>query len=142
MWDRILDRRPLARAVAALIGRPVEQARSAVGHLVKIEVEVDTLAQLDEALALTPDAILLDNMSVDELRQAAKLVAGRVITEASRRVTAQTAPAIAATGADLISIGWLTHSAPILEDARPTEHFRSASGRQKSSMPEPIAMWP
>lgn len=94
MRDRIFDRRPLARAVAALIGRPVEQAHSAVGHLVKIEVEVDTLAQLDEALALTPDAILLDNMSVDELRQAAKLVAGRVITEASGRVTAQTAPAI------------------------------------------------
>ncbi|RWI42116.1 MAG: nicotinate-nucleotide diphosphorylase (carboxylating), partial [Mesorhizobium sp.] len=61
------------------------------------------------------DAVLLDNMSLDELRQAVALVAGRAITEASGRITAATAPAVAATGVDLISIGWLTHSAPILD---------------------------
>ncbi|RUW44444.1 nicotinate-nucleotide diphosphorylase (carboxylating), partial [Mesorhizobium sp. M8A.F.Ca.ET.021.01.1.1] len=60
-------------------------------------------------------AVLLDNMSVDELRQAVGMVAGRAITEASGSITAVTAPAIAATGVDLISIGWLTHSAPILD---------------------------
>ncbi|KQU89629.1 nicotinate-nucleotide pyrophosphorylase [Mesorhizobium sp. Root102] len=102
-------------AIAGGIRPAIERARMSVGHLVKIEVEVDTLTQLEEALALAPDAVLLDNMSVDELRQAVAMVAGRVITEASGRITAATAPAIAATGVDLISIGWLTHSAPILD---------------------------
>ncbi|GLS32822.1 nicotinate-nucleotide pyrophosphorylase [carboxylating] [Mesorhizobium albiziae] len=102
-------------AIAGGIHPAIERARSGAGHLVKIEIEVDTLAQLEEVLALTPDAVLLDNMSVDELRQAVTMVAGRAITEASGRITAATAPAIAATGVDLISIGWLTHSAPILD---------------------------
>ncbi|MDX8525921.1 carboxylating nicotinate-nucleotide diphosphorylase [Mesorhizobium sp. MSK_1335] len=102
-------------AIAGGIRPAIERARSCVGHLVKIEVEVDTLTQLDEALALSPDAVLLDNMSVDELRQAVSMVAGRATTEASGRITATTAPAIAGTGVDLISIGWLTHSAPILD---------------------------
>lgn len=102
-------------AIAGGIRPALERARSSVGHLVKIEVEVDTLAQLEEVLALAPDAVLLDNMSVDELRKAVAMVAGRAITEASGRITALTAPAIAATGIDLISIGWLTHSAPILD---------------------------
>ncbi|GLS35500.1 nicotinate-nucleotide diphosphorylase (carboxylating) [Mesorhizobium tianshanense] len=102
-------------AIAGGIRTAIERARVSVGHLVKIEVEVDTLAQLEETLALTPDAVLLDNMAVDELRQAVLMVAGRAITEASGRITASTAPAIAATGIDLISIGWLTHSAPILD---------------------------
>jgi nicotinate-nucleotide pyrophosphorylase (carboxylating) len=102
-------------AIAGGIRTAIERARSSVGHLVKIEVEVDTLAQLEEALSLTPDAVLLDNMSVDELRQAVVMVGGRAITEASGRITAATASAVAATGVDLISIGWLTHSAPILD---------------------------
>ncbi|KQU86263.1 nicotinate-nucleotide pyrophosphorylase [Mesorhizobium sp. Root102] len=102
-------------AIAGGIGCAIERAKASVGHLVKIEVEVDTLAQLEEALALAPDAVLLDNMSVDELRQAVSMVAGRAITEASGGITAASAPAIAATGVDLISIGWLTHSAPILD---------------------------
>ncbi|CAN7698029.1 carboxylating nicotinate-nucleotide diphosphorylase [Mesorhizobium sp. LjRoot246] len=102
-------------AIAGGIRTAMERARSSVGHLVKIEVEVDTLAQLEEALALTPDAVLLDNMSVDELHQAVAMVAGRATTEASGRITAAIAPAVAATGIDLISIGWLTHSAPILD---------------------------
>ncbi|MFK0690649.1 carboxylating nicotinate-nucleotide diphosphorylase [Mesorhizobium sp. IMUNJ 23033] len=102
-------------AIAGGIRAAIERARGNVGHLVKIEVEVDTLAQLDEVLALAPDAVLLDNMSVDELRQAVAMVAGRSVTEASGGITAATAPVFAATGVDLISIGWLTHSAPILD---------------------------
>ncbi|CCV16598.1 carboxylating nicotinate-nucleotide diphosphorylase [Mesorhizobium sp. STM 4661] len=102
-------------AVAGGIRTAIERARMSVGHLVKIEVEVDTLTQLQEALVLAPDAVLLDNMPVDDLRQAVVMVAGRAITEASGRITAATAPAIAATGVDLISVGWLTHSAPILD---------------------------
>lgn len=102
-------------AVAGGIRQAMERVRSHVGHLVKIEVEVDTLAQLEEALDLAPDAVLLDNMTADELRRAVAMVSGRAITEASGRITAATAPAVAATGVDLISIGWLTHSAPILD---------------------------
>jgi len=102
-------------AIAGGIRPAIERARLSVGHLVKVEIEVDTPAQLEEALALAPDAVLLDNMSLDDLRRAVALVAGRAITEASGRISAATAPAVAATGVDLISIGWLTHSAPILD---------------------------
>jgi nicotinate-nucleotide pyrophosphorylase (carboxylating) len=102
-------------AIAGGIRPALERVRAHAGHMVKIEVEVDTLAQLEEALALQADAVLLDNMSVEELREAVRMTAGRAITEASGRVTLQTAPAIAATGVDLISIGWLTHSAPALD---------------------------
>ena len=89
--------------------------RGHVGHLVKIEVEVDTLAQLEEALRIGVDAVLLDNMSLVDLRRAVTMIGGRAISEASGRVTLEAAPLIAATGVDLISIGWLTHSAPILD---------------------------
>ncbi len=101
--------------VAGGVHAAVERARAGVGHLVKIEVEVDTLAQLEQALDARVDAVLLDNMSIEDLRRAVTMVAGRAITEASGRVTPATAPAIAETGVDLISIGWLTHSAPILD---------------------------
>ncbi|MEW9309117.1 carboxylating nicotinate-nucleotide diphosphorylase [Labrys neptuniae] len=102
-------------AIAGGIRPALERAKAAAGHMVKIELEVDTLAQLEEALAVGVDAVLLDNMSPDQLREAVAMVGGRALTEASGRVTAATAPAIAATGVDLISIGWLTHSAPILD---------------------------
>jgi nicotinate-nucleotide pyrophosphorylase (carboxylating) len=102
-------------AVAGGIGPAVERARAAVGHLVKIELEVDSLAQLDEALMLGVDAVLLDNMGPDLLREAIRRVDGRMITEASGRINAETAPAMAATGVDLLSIGWLTHSATVLD---------------------------
>ncbi|WP_032826713.1 carboxylating nicotinate-nucleotide diphosphorylase, partial [Bordetella holmesii] len=72
------------------------RARAAVGHMVKIELEVDTLAQLDEALAAGVDVVLLDNMDHDTLREAVRRVDGRAITEASGRITPQTAPAVAA----------------------------------------------
>jgi nicotinate-nucleotide pyrophosphorylase (carboxylating) len=102
-------------AVAGGIRPAMERARAHIGHMVKIEVEVDSLAQLEEALNLGADAVLLDNMDLEDLRRAVAMVAGRAITEASGRITAETAPAIAATGVDLISIGWLTHSAPALD---------------------------
>lgn len=102
-------------AVAGGIRPAIERAKAGVGHLVKIEVEVDTLAQLEEALAVGIDAVLLDNMSPQTLAKAVALVAGRAITEASGRVTPETAPAIAASGVDLISVGWITHSAPVLD---------------------------
>ncbi len=93
----------------------VEAARATVGHLVKIEVEVDTLAQLAEALKHRIDAVLLDNMTPAQLRDAVRLVEGRVLTEASGGVSLATVRAIAETGVDLISVGALTHSAPVLD---------------------------
>lgn len=102
-------------AVAGGVRQAIESAKSRCGHLVKIECEVDTLDQLHEALAVGVDAVLLDNMTPDELRQAVAMVGGRAVTEASGRVTPATAPAIAAAGVDLISVGWLTHSAPVLD---------------------------
>jgi len=102
-------------AIAGDVRTAIERARAGAGHLVKIEVEVDTLAQLDVALGLSVDAVLLDNMPLDELSGAVAMVGGRAITEASGRITPATAPAIASTGVDLISIGWLTHSAPVLD---------------------------
>jgi nicotinate-nucleotide pyrophosphorylase (carboxylating) len=102
-------------AIAGDIRTAIARAREGTGHMVRIEVEVDSLAQLEIALAAGVDALLLDNMSVEQLAEAVSMVGGRALTEASGRVTPQTAPAIAATGVDLISIGWLTHSAPILD---------------------------
>jgi nicotinate-nucleotide pyrophosphorylase (carboxylating) len=102
-------------AVAGGITAAVERARAGVGHLVKIELEVDTMAQLQEALAIGVDAVLLDNMGPAELKEAVDLVAGRAVTEASGGITPETAPAIAASGVDLISIGWLTHSNKALD---------------------------
>ena len=102
-------------AIAGDIRTAVERTRTSMGHLAKIEVEVDTLDQLAIALEHGVDAVLLDNMSLDELGRAVAMVNGRAITEASGRITPATAPAIASTGVDLISIGWLTHSAPVLD---------------------------
>jgi nicotinate-nucleotide pyrophosphorylase (carboxylating) len=102
-------------ALAGGIHTAIERAKAHAGHLVKIEVEVDTLAQLEQALALGVDAVLLDNMTTDELRQAVAMTNSRAITEASGRITAATARAIADTGVDLISAGWLTHSSAALD---------------------------
>jgi nicotinate-nucleotide pyrophosphorylase (carboxylating) len=102
-------------AIAGGVAPALRRARTGVGHLVKIEVEVDTLDQLREALGEGADAVLLDNMSLEMLAEAVAIVDGRAITEASGRVTPKSASSIAATGVDLISIGWLTHSAPVLD---------------------------
>lgn len=103
--------------VAACGGvRPaLERARAAAGHLVKVELEVDGLDQLAEALPLAPDVIMLDNFSLEDLREAVAMAAGRVTLEASGGVDLSTVRAIAETGVQVISVGALTHSAPGLD---------------------------
>jgi nicotinate-nucleotide pyrophosphorylase (carboxylating) len=101
--------------VAGSIHAAVAAARAAVGHMVKIEVEVDTLEQLRDALDEPIDAVLLDNMTVPELTQAVRIVGRRVITEASGGVTPENILEVARSGVDVISVGWLTHSAPALD---------------------------
>ncbi len=102
-------------AVTGGLTEAVGRVRRRIGHLVKVEVEVDTLEQLDEALGLGVDAVLLDNMRIEELCQAVRAARGRTVTEASGGISPETAPAVAATGVDLLSIGWITHSAPALD---------------------------
>ena len=102
-------------AIAGGVRPAVERARAGVGHLVKIELEVDTLDQLREAMALRVDAVLLDNMGPEMLREAVGIVDGRAITEASGRIRPDTAAPIAEAGVDLMSVGWLTHSAAVLD---------------------------
>ncbi len=104
-------------ALAGGIAPALERVRRAVGHLVKIEIEVDSLAQLREALDLGADVVLLDNMPLATLREAVTMAKGKAVTEASGGINPSTAAAIAATGVDLLSVGWLTHSAPALDVA-------------------------
>jgi nicotinate-nucleotide pyrophosphorylase (carboxylating) len=93
----------------------IKAAKAAAGHMVKIEVEVDTLAQLDVVMREKVDCVLLDNMAPADLAKAVKIVAGRCLTEASGGVNLDTVRDIAASGVDLISVGALTHSAPVLD---------------------------
>ncbi len=102
-------------AVAGGVRQAVERARAAVGHTVTIELEVDTLAQLEEGLAAGVDAVLLDNMDTVTLARAVERVGGRCLTEASGGIDLATVAAVAATGVDLLSVGALTHSAPWLD---------------------------
>ncbi len=102
-------------AVAGSVGEAIQRAKANAGHMVKIEVEVDTLEQLLEAMAIGVDAVLLDNMSPAQLREAVKIIDGRAIAEASGGITPETVAAVAASGVDLISVGWTTHSAPNLD---------------------------
>jgi len=102
-------------ALAGGVAEAVTRARARAGHLVKIEVEVDRLDQLEEALGAGPDAVLLDNMTPEQLREAVRIVAGRAVIEASGGITQATIAQVAASGVDVISAGWLTHSAPSLD---------------------------
>ncbi|MGV8928688.1 MAG: carboxylating nicotinate-nucleotide diphosphorylase [Brevundimonas sp.] len=102
-------------AVCGGVGEAIRRARTAVGHLMKVEIEIDGLEQLDEALAAGPDVIMLDNFTLPMLREAVGRVAGRVTLEASGGVNLETVQAIAETGVDVISVGALTHSAPSLD---------------------------
>jgi nicotinate-nucleotide pyrophosphorylase (carboxylating) len=97
-------------AVAGSIKDAVERVRRRIGHMVRIEVEVDTLDQLTEVLGLGVDAVLLDNMDIPTLKKAVTLVKGSCQTEASGNINADTVRAVAETGVDLISVGALTHS--------------------------------
>lgn len=102
-------------ALAGGIRTAIERSRQAVGPFVKIEVEVDTLAQLAEALETGVDAVLLDNMTPEQMCEAVRMVDGRALVEASGRIRLETVNAVAASGVDLISAGWITHSAPALD---------------------------
>jgi len=107
-------------AVCGGVEPAVRRAREMAGHLMKIELEVDGLAQLDEALSLIdqgvgPDVVMLDNFSLDDLRTAVARTGGRVTLEASGGVNLTTVRAIAETGVDVISVGALTHSAAALD---------------------------
>jgi nicotinate-nucleotide pyrophosphorylase (carboxylating) len=105
-------------AVAGGIAAVLKRAKALAGHLVKIEIEVDSLAQLEEVLAAGgADVVLLDNMSPQTLRKAVEMVKGRLVTEASGGVTLETVGAIAESGVDYVSTGWITHSAPNLDVA-------------------------
>jgi nicotinate-nucleotide pyrophosphorylase (carboxylating) len=97
-------------AVAGGVAQAVRLARAGAPHTLKVEVEVQSLAELDEALRAQADAVLLDNMSTDEMRQAVSIVGGRAIVEASGCVEESSVATIAATGVDIISVGKLTHS--------------------------------
>lgn len=102
-------------AVAGGIEPALRAAKAHAGHLVKIEIEVDDLDQLDLVIAEGADVVLLDNMGPDALREAVRRIAGRMMTEASGNVSLETVAAIAETGVDLISVGRITHSAPTLD---------------------------
>jgi len=108
-------------ALAGGIAEAVRRVRAGVGHLVKVEVEVDTLEQLEEALAAGVEAVLLDNMDIPTLREAVRRAKGRALTEASGGIRPETIRAVAETGVDLVSLGWLTHSAPSLDVALDVE---------------------
>lgn len=95
----------------------VRAARERVGPEVMVEVEVETLQQLEVALGTEADRVLLDNMDLETLRLAVEMTAGRVVTEASGGVTLDNVRSIASTGVDIISVGWITHSAPQMDIA-------------------------
>ncbi|MBO0345965.1 carboxylating nicotinate-nucleotide diphosphorylase [Roseibium limicola] len=106
-------------AVAGGVKAAIEAAQAFAGHLVKIEVEVDTLDQLQDALTCNPDVVMLDNMDPAQMKQAVEITKGhigsKVLLEASGGIEADTVKAVAEAGVDLISSGWITHSAPILD---------------------------
>ena len=102
---------------AGSITAAVRGVRARVGHTVSVELEVDRLDQLPEALAVGVDVLLLDNLGPDALREAVALVDGAAVTEASGGITVDTVRAVAESGVDVISVGWITHSAPRLDVA-------------------------
>ena len=102
-------------AICGGLKEAIQRGRRAAGHMVRIEVEVDDLGQLEIALSEGVDVILLDNFDVPALEEAVRLTAGRATLEASGGITPDRAPAVAATGVDVLSIGWLTQSAPALD---------------------------
>jgi nicotinate-nucleotide pyrophosphorylase (carboxylating) len=102
-------------AAAGGIAEALRAAKKHAGHMLALEIEVDSLAQLEQALPFAPHAVLLDNFSLEDLRTAVALASGKTVLEASGGVTLETVRAIAETGVDVISAGALTHSAPALD---------------------------
>jgi nicotinate-nucleotide pyrophosphorylase (carboxylating) len=99
-------------AVAGSVTEAVRRVRERVGHMVKIELEVDNVEQLREAMDVGVEAVLLDNMTPEQLQIAVGIVDGRATTNASGGITPETARTIAETGVDILSVGFITHSAP------------------------------
>ena len=114
LYDAVMIKDNHIAAAGSIVGA-VKAARGTLGHMVKIEVEADRLGQVKEALAAGADVIMLDNMSPEDMTKAVALVDGHAVLEASGNVTAETVPVIARTGVDIISSGWITHSAPTLD---------------------------
>lgn len=102
-------------AACGSVAEAVRRAKAAAGHLMKVEVEVDGLDQLDAALEHGPDVVMLDNFSHDDLREAVRRAGGRVTLEASGGITLETVRGVAETGVDVISVGALTHSVSVLD---------------------------
>jgi nicotinate-nucleotide pyrophosphorylase (carboxylating) len=102
-------------AACGSVGEAVRRAKAAAGHLMKVEVEIDGLAQLEEALKYGPDVVMLDNFSLADLAEAVRRAKGRAVLEASGGVNLETVRGIAETGVDVISVGALTHSASVLD---------------------------
>jgi nicotinate-nucleotide pyrophosphorylase (carboxylating) len=114
LYDAVLIKDNHIAAVGS-ITTAVESVRARFGHTVTIEVEVETLSQLEDLIGTDTDTVLLDNMSPMELAHAVEMVDGRMTTEASGGVTLETVREIAEAGVDVISVGWITHSAPQLD---------------------------
>ncbi|MFM9153831.1 MAG: carboxylating nicotinate-nucleotide diphosphorylase, partial [Methylocystis sp.] len=102
-------------AVAGGVAAALRAAKQKIGHLVKIEIEVDTLDQLHEALSEGVDVVLLDNMSIPQLAEAVRMINKQALSEASGGISLDTVAAVAETGVNMISVGALTHSAPVLD---------------------------
>jgi nicotinate-nucleotide pyrophosphorylase (carboxylating) len=113
--DAILIKDNHIAACGGSVGEAVRRARAFAGHLMGVEVEVDGLGQLDQALEHGPDVVMLDNFSLGDLREAVRRASGRALLEASGGVNLETVRAIAETGVDVISVGALTHSASVLD---------------------------
>jgi nicotinate-nucleotide pyrophosphorylase (carboxylating) len=114
LYDGILIKENHIAATGG-IGEAIKRARNYIPHTLKIEIETETLAQVDEALASGADIIMLDNMSLADMRSAVAVIAGRALVEASGGVNLETVRAIAETGVDIISVGALTHSARAMD---------------------------
>lgn len=121
-------------AVAGSIEEAVRRVRYYVGHTVKVEIEVETLEQLEIALEQPIDAVLLDNMTIEQVKAAVRMVRGRLVTEVSGGITPESAIAYGAAGVDLISVGWLTHSAPALDVSLDVESLTSIGSAVPASV--------
>lgn len=121
--------------VAGSIEEAVRRVRYYVGHTVKVEIEVETLDQLEIALGQPIDAVLLDNMTIEQVREAVRMVRRRLVTEVSGGITPESAVAYGTAGVDLISVGWLTHSAPALDVSLDVESLTGIG----SAVPAPVA---
>lgn len=120
-------------ALCGGIAQAVERARESIGHAVKIEVECDTLLQVEEAVAARADIILLDNMGPEILKRAVEIIGGRALAEASGGVNLETVRAIAESGVDLISVGALTHGARSLDIGLDVECFGETEGGRRNT---------